>query len=386
MAGVTAAGITIKTFEECLASMQAFIRGKIGSTLILDEFDPIGNVLASSATELASAWEAVQDSYHAFDPDNAVDDRFVSLSLLSGVKRNAASKGLVTATVNVDPGSTFAPGDLVAHVAGDPDNRWLNRDTVTASGSAVFESEDAGSGAVALSGTLTVIAQSVTGWNSITNAADATPGTDLESIEDLRKRREDSLAASGSATLPAIKADLAAVTGVLDADVIENKTDEYVDGLPPHSLFAVLWDGSTPAADDNEISQALFDSAAAGIRTVGSSSGTATDPDGNSHTIFWSRAAERQVYIEVEIESTTGVLAADVKAAIIAAHEASIGQDVVYNKLTGAVFEVPGVDDWATFTVGFTASPAGTSDLAIADATEIGTLDTSRIVVTGDVT
>jgi hypothetical protein len=89
--------------------------------------------------------------------------------------------------------------------------------------------------------------------------------------------------------------------------------------------------------------------------------------------------------VEVEIESAVGVAIADVKAAILAAMPTLVGGDVVYNRLSGAVFQVEGVDDFASFTVGTAPSPVGTSNVTITDA-QIATLDASNIDVSGDAT
>src|SRR4029453_12170839 len=114
------------------------------------------------------------------------------------------TKGLVTATVDLDASQSYAPGDLAAHVSDEPTNRWLNRDAVTSttagSYDAVFESENAGAAAIAEAGTLTIIATPVAGWNGVTNAAAATPGQDIESIAALRIRRAAALSIGGSRT------------------------------------------------------------------------------------------------------------------------------------------------------------------------------------------
>jgi hypothetical protein len=85
----------------------------------------------------------------------------------------------------------------------------------------------------------------------------------------------------------------------------------------------------------------------------------------------------------VEIESAVGVAISDVKAAILAAMPTLVGGDVVYNRMSGAVFQVEGVDDFVSFTVGTAPSPVGTSNISITDA-QIATLDATNIEVSGD--
>lgn len=383
---ITATGYARRTLDVVLTSIQTFLREKISPKLDLSEDAVLGNVSNIAADHIDELEQLVEEAYHAYDPDNASDDRMAALALATGVPRRGATKGLVTVTINLDASQTYAPGDLAAHVVDEPTNRWLNRDEVvsTTAGnySAVFESENAGAAAVAEAGTLTVIATPVSGWNSITNPAAATPGQDIEEIAALRIRREQAVASGGSRTRGAIRAKLIAIDGVLSAEVFEN-TSSAVDanGIGPHNIRPVVWDGSPAAADDDEIAQAIYDHSAEGIRSQGTESGTARDPRTSAPaTINFDRATPENITVAVEIESETGVASDDVKAAILAEMPGRVGKGVSYNRLSGAVFDVAGVDDWVTFTIN-----GGTADLAAVQDT-IYLLDESDIVVSGDVT
>jgi uncharacterized phage protein gp47/JayE len=389
MTGVTSTGFSRKLFDEIVSEIVAHERGRISAQLDVSERTVLGNLNAIFADHLSQVWELLEEAYNATDPDNATDSRLVSLALLTGVERRGASNGLVTATVNLDASQSFAAGDLVAHVLDEPSNRWVNRDEVTSTSagnySVVFESEDAGSGASAAAGTLTVIASPVSGWNSITNAADATPGSDEESIEDLRARREASLAQAGSGTVDAIRADLLQVDGVLQVTVLENTTDAVdSDGLPAHSFRAVIWDGSPAAADDDEIAQAIHDTRPAGIASSGSSSGNATTTDGQVVSVSFARATAVPIYIDVDVVSASGVSIADVRAAIIAAVDSlGVGDDVIFNRIAAAVFSVDGVDDFDFVQIGTAPAPSGTANISISN-TQIATFNSADITVTGD--
>jgi uncharacterized phage protein gp47/JayE len=385
--GLTTTGFVRPLQADLAADILTDQRGTISAQLDGSESTVIGNLNNIFADQLAQVWELLEEVVNMLDPDNATGSRFVALSALTGVFPGGATKGLVTATVNLAAATTFAAGALTAHVLDDPTNRWINRDAVTSAGagnySAVFESEFAGSAAVAAAGTLTVIATPVTGWISVTNAADATPGTDGETEESLRIRRDASLARAGSGTVDAIRADVTAVTGVLQANVEENTTDAPVGALSAHSFRAVVWDGSPAAADNDEIAQAIFDTKPAGIVSIGTQSGTAVQSDGTLVTVNFERATEVPIYVSANISSTTGVAASAIKAALLAVMPTLVGGDVIYNKLAGAVF-IDGVDDYVSFTIGTAPSPVGTSNIMIS-ATQIATLAESNIVLTGDV-
>lgn len=361
-------------------------RGTISGQLDGSESTALGNINQIFADQLGQGWEVLEEAVNNFDPDNATGSRLVALCKLTGVLRRGPTHGLVEATLVLEASQSFAIGDLVAHVFNEPDNVWTNRDLVesTTAGTyfAVFQSESTGTGTTAAAGTLTV-ATPTTGWTSITNANDATEGSDEEDFEDLRLRREGSLARAGSGTVDAIKADVEAVDEVIQCLVEENTTDAAVGVLSAHSFRAVVWDGSPAAAGDDTIAQAIQDTRPAGILDIGSSTGNAVTSGGETVLVHFQRATEVPIYVSANIVSTVGVLSSDVKAAIQAKMPTTIGGDVVYHKLAGSVF-IDGVDDYVTFTIGTAPAPVGVVTIAIS-TTQIATLDDSHIVLTGDV-
>jgi uncharacterized phage protein gp47/JayE len=373
---------------EIAADIAADQRGRISAQLDVSESTAIGNINNIVADRLALAHEVIEEAYNGNDPDNATEDRLVASSLLTGTERRAAQEGSVAMTLNLAASKVFQPGDLAVHAVNDPTNRWVNRDIVESTTAGVytdvpFLSDGTGSDFVAAAGTLTVIASPVDGFNSATNPEDATPGRDIEDLETLRLRRETELSQGGSGTVDAIRADVLQVDGVIQVLVEENTTDSTVGALTPHSLRVVVWDGDPGAAVANDIAQAIYLSAPAGIARIGDETGTATRTDGSTTTVAFARADVVDIYVSADIVSSLGVAAADVKAAIQAAMPTLIGGDVVYNRISAAVF-IEGVDDFTALTIGTAPSPVGTSNIAIS-STQFAQLDNSNIVLTGDV-
>ncbi len=382
---VTPTGYERRTQADVLTAIQTAQRATISAKLDLSNRTVLGSINPIFAEHVDQLEQLAEEAYAAFDVDSASDDRFVALCLLTGIVRRQATKGLVTTTVNLQASKSYAAGDLVAHVTGEVTNRWVNRDAVastTAGGyPTVFESEFASSAAVAPAGTLTVIASPTDGWNSITNADDATAGADIEAIEALRLRREQAVALGGSQTRNSIRAAIVSLDGVLSCEVFENVTGAVdSNGLPPHSFRAVVWDGSPAAADDDAIAQVIWDRKPLGISSGGGESGTAQDDVAGPQVVPFARAVTIDITVAVNIQSSPGVAIDDVRDAIRAAMPTRVGEEVTFNRLAGAVFRVPGVDDWATFTI-----DGGGVDLP-ALATSIYLLDESDITVTGDVT
>jgi uncharacterized phage protein gp47/JayE len=383
--GVTPTGFRRKTYEEIQATLQAWQRDKISTKLDLSFRTVLGNLNAITSEELETVWELAEVAYGALDPDNAAEALLVGLCKLTGVYRLAATYGTIPAvTLTFDRATTIPAGSLLLAVDGESTNLWANDSaiTVAAAGStdAAFTSTTTGADAAAAAGTLTVIATPITGLVSATNALDATSGTDQESLDALRARREASLAGAGRGTTSAIASALAEVAGVIAARVIENDTTSTVDGIPPRTIRPLVWDGEAPAAANADIAQAIYDSKGSGQPTFGATTEDATDPWGDPHPVNFDRADAVQIWIYVNVQGSTTEAA--VIAALLAAHAESIGQDVIYNKLVGAAVGVQGVDDVLALYVDDAAAPDSSHQSNIVIASDaVGVLDSSRIDV-----
>ncbi|HET7543292.1 MAG TPA: hypothetical protein VFK05_25640 [Polyangiaceae bacterium] len=382
--GVTTTGFVVKTFQDIQSGIFAYWRGKISRYLKLDEKTGLGNVGNGAADQIAQVWEAIQGAYYAFDILNADDDSIVALCELTGTIRRGAKNGFWSSTCNLDASKTYAPGDLVANVAGQASNRWQNRDpiTTTAAGNyaVTFISQTAGAAAVGVAGSL-VIAQPIDGWNSVTTAVNATAGEDIETIEELLIRREQELQGAGSATLAAVRAKVSKVPGVISVRAVENKKDvpDIVNGVPPKAYRLVIWDGVSPAALNDDVAAAILSAGPAGIQSVGSSSGNAVDDVGDTQTIPFDRAAQVPIYVTCTVK---GGASADIKAAIIkAGGSLTSGNSVIAEKIRAAITNAPGVTDLTAFAIGTSAGPVSAVNIPI-PITSIGLFDKDRIVVT----
>jgi uncharacterized phage protein gp47/JayE len=387
--GETATGFRRKTFPEIQSSIKARLRGRIDARLALDDLDWVGNAVDVFSDELDLAWQALEVARNGFDPANAEGALMVALAALTGTRRNAPTFGLCPCTLGLLAGKTFAPGDLVAHVEGDPTNRWYNRDEVTSvlTGSYpgnVFICETAGA-RPALSGLLTVIAGTKSGWQSITNPSDATAGQDLESIDDLRVRREEDLETQASGSAGGIESDVLGVAGVVSAKVLINDTEAPVGGMPPHSIRVIVWDGISLGANNVEVAQAILESKGAATTTVGASYAEATDANGNPVLVYFDRATQVPLYVVGELEVVVGAdpaaVTAAAKVAIVAGGPSGVGERAVFERIKSQAFTVGGVTDVLGFALGTAPAPSGTVNVEAA-IDQILILDTGNITLT----
>jgi hypothetical protein len=233
-----------------------------------------------------------------------------------------------------------------------------------------------------VAGTLRVIAATRSGWLSIDNPLDGEPGKALESIDDLRVRREDDLEIEASGTAGGIKADVLRVPGVVSANVLINDTETDRVGLPKHSVRVVLWDGIGLDAENDAVAQAILGTKGAATSSIGASSGSATDPNGETTTVHFDRATRVPLYVVGAIEVAAGadhaVASAAATAAILLGGPTGVGKRAVFERMKARAFSVPGVTDVLGFTLGTAPAPTGVvnveaaiDQLLLADSTTV---------------
>ncbi len=398
MSGLTTTGFEKRSLEDLLAQVALEEQSEISTSLDVSDASPIGQLNAILMKTVSELWDLAQAIYTGFDPDKNTGDAQDAVGAITGCIRLAATKSYARVALGLDSSITIPVGAIVA-VAGNPNTRFLLVGSEEVAGTVVagdvasttagtyyarFQAEVTGP-VVANAGTLSAIITPISGWNSATNALDAVVGRDVEGPSAMRQRREDELQAVGTSPVDALRADLLLLDGMSAVTVFEN-VDDVTDanGLPPHSIECLCYDGPTPAIADNTIAQTIWDGKAAGIQTYGNSTGDATDTLGGTRPMFFSRPTQKTVYFDITLV-VTGSYAGDtaVKDAIVAyaLSHLAMGDDVILAAFYGAIFGVGGVENITSFKAGFTASPSGTTDLVIA-LRELATFDTSRITIT----
>ena len=391
---LTTAGVSIQTVDEILDEMKAQLWADINPGLNLSTTSALGQTLGIFADKLRECQEMTRAVYESRNPDGATGASLDRVGAMTGTTREGATKSqLVAVTVNIDTAFTALAGTMVAHVTGDPARRFVNKDTVTnisgitANVAADFEAEEAGPTAC-VAADLGVIAEPLTGWNSVTNPTDATVGQNEEADSVYRVRRRDELV-GGSHTVDAIRTDILqnAALEVVFCKVLENDSDVTdANSLPPKSISVIAYGPPSPsAADDLALATQILASKPAGIETYGTTTKTVTDDQGNDHTVKLTRPTAMPVYLEIDV-TTDDTYPTDgddqIALALVAVGDDTYqpGDDVIAARLKAAAFTVTGVTDVTALRLGFAVSPVGVVNLAIAFA-EIATLDTGRVVV-----
>jgi uncharacterized phage protein gp47/JayE len=398
-------------------------------------------IVAAVAAELWELGEAINSSQ---DPDKAVSKQLEALSLLTGTFRIEALASSVTLTLTGTPGTvvgatsrastdeaevfittanitltvvpnwvastTYASGDRITNATRV--YRCIAAGTTAGLGGPTTTSQDITDGTchwqylgegtgvgdgpatalttgptVALAGDVKNIDTAVGGWQTVTNLLDAKVGFDTQTDESLRVSREEQLSQSGSGTSSAIRAELLRLTGVTSVKVFHNSSDVTdSDGMPPHSVEAMVRGG-----DPQLIVEALALQVPDGIATFGTESGTVVDSEGNTITYFFSRPAERNIGVVINVTKDPLTYPADgdaqVELAIAAfGNKQPSGKDAVASAISAQAFKVPGVLDVTSCLISVAAAPAvppapvASTTIAITSR-QITTFDTTWITV-----
>lgn len=148
---------------------------------------------------------------------------------------------------------------------------------------------------------------------SVSNPLTFTLGREQETDRELRMRFLRTPAATREATVDSIIRAVESVEGVTSANVINNpSTTTSPDGIPPHA-FETIVDGGV----DVDIANIIFQRAAAGIQSFGSTTVVVQDSKGTDHSIGFTRPSPSYIFFRVTYEPlSTGSVPSNVDNAI----------------------------------------------------------------------
>lgn len=190
---------------------------------------------------------------------------------------------------------------------------------------------------------LDTIVTPVAGWFSVDNRTPGTEGRYLESDEELRIRRANSLRLGGQGTLEAIISHLQQVPGVLSLRVAANNgTAVDAEGIPPQHIRAIV-DGGV----DEQIGRVLFNNVAGGIGYHGAVTVEVLSFVSNTYfPIKFDRPTNIPFYVSVIIQKSpmtpTDVIELVRTSLVEYAATLDISEPVIYTRLFTPINEVIG--------------------------------------------
>jgi len=442
--GVTSTGFVKKTLEDIKTEIEAALRASLGDGLNLLSTSVFGQLIGIMADRESEIWDVAEEVYGSQYPQSASDQSLDNVCAITGITRLQPVATSVDVQCTGTPATVITAGKIVSNDAdvlfeldanativaaaawagttaynvGDIVTNSSNIYVCTTAGTsagaggptttadgiadntvvwnfvgdgtgnilATFSASETGpfqcvAGAIDTEDSKGAIETPVSGWEDARNLVDGDVGRNLETDAELRLRRESLLASTGNATLDALIAKVGEVDNVTQSIAFENTTDATdVDGLPPHSFECIVQGGT-----DQDIIDAIWDTKAAGIETYGSTSGTATDSIGNTHTVKFSRPTTKPIHFIVDVTTDTDYPTNgddQIKAAIKAFGDAFlIGEDVITTQFYEIIFAISGVVDVTKIWIGLVDPPVGAANIVLAKD-ELATFATADIDVT----
>jgi uncharacterized phage protein gp47/JayE len=371
---LNASGLTINTVAEEQQAIASALALSFGQSLQTSNPNTaIASFIAAFADADVAVQEALLVAWAGMFPAGATGVQLDGLAQNVGLTRNIASQTLGTlnatnptgALITVPQGALFTQSsttDQYAAVSATAIGAGL---TV----SVAIRAVDTGPKTVG-TGAFTVLT-SFAGGSSLTpivGTATSSQGSDQETDADLRLRLVSDGARAGRGTLASILAAVRDVDGVTRAAAYENTTlatgiasPVVIAGLPPKSFVVVVQGGANA-----DVAAAIYDTAPAGIESYGDTTVSVDTGEGYNTPVLFERPAAVTIYVSATITGSSAAFNDACENAIIAYLE-TYPTTVLRNQILCAILDVVGrLANISSLTLGFTASPVGTSDLAIA--------------------
>lgn len=333
---ITPTGPIAPTYAVILDTLKATMRSIYGSDIYLESDSQDGQMLAIFAQAIKDANDACIAVYNGFSPAFAQGTGLSSVVKINGIRRLVASNSEVTVTIGGVVGTIINFGQVADAV----NQRWALPPTVVIppAGTIDVTATAVDPGAIPASpGTVTKIATPTRNWQTVTNAAAATPGDPVEDDATLRQRQSVSTAIPALSVIDAIQGAIRNIPGVSRAVVYENDTDTTdANGIPEHSISPVVEGG-----DLTVIAQTIALYKTPGTGTFGSENVPVVDPGGIPITINFFQLDLEPIFVLTRLRALSGYLSTTgdfILASLVEWLETlDIGEDSYVNRLWAPV-------------------------------------------------
>lgn len=352
----TPAGLVIPAETDILAGVQADMNAAFGGGLNPGLDTPQGQLASSQAAVIGDKNNEVALIVNQVDPQYSADRFQDAIGRIYFLTRKPATPTAVTVTLGGIAGTVIPAGTFAQDTDGN--TYALSGDaTIGIAGTVDADFQNIQTGPIpCAAGTLTSVYQAIPGWDTITNAADGTMGSNVESRADFEYRRRNSVALNGKGTPQAIYAAVFDLLDVLDVYVKDNPSGNTVNTGPtnypilPHSVYVAVVGGT-----DADVAAAIWRKKDTGCDYNGNTTVTVTDDAGYSYpqptyTVKFERPAALPVLFAVSLvddPSLPSDIVQRVKAAIIARFNGAdgttrerIGSLILASRYYGAVVAV----------------------------------------------
>lgn len=288
----TPTGLVLPPETALLAGTQADMNAAFGGNLNPALNTPQGQLATTTAAIIAQANSVFGQFVDQVDPDNATGFMQDAIARIYFLNRNPALSTTVSLVCTGNLGVVIPVGAQAQDTSG---NIYICQEqgTISSGGNVTLPFANQVPGPIPCPlGTVTIIYQSIPGWDTVNNPAAGVEGTNVESQQAFEFRRQQTVAANAHGSLPAIYGAVFEVPGVLDAYAVENVTDNSISGplgaggsipnstkytVVAHSFYIAVTGGAAAA-----IAEAIWTKKDLGANMNGNTTQVVTDTSGYS--------------------------------------------------------------------------------------------------------
>jgi len=336
MAGLTREGFIPLNYDEIVTRISDRLE-VFSSGIDLSPESPDGQLVNIVAFELSQVWNELGLVYNSYNPDLATGDGLRNIGLISGIAYGAATRSVVTNELLGVAGTIVPKGTIFTDSLG---NEFETELDATVPSSVTSTATLSGSTAVPPN-TVIVIKSPITGLTSITQTTNGKQGSEAQTEAAYRNERNKTVLRNFVGVESTIQARLFETLGIDQVAVInnDNPNSALPDGTPAQTIHVTV--GELNGVTDEEIGQVILTTKGLGCPTFGSTSVTVQDAQGEDHTINFSKAVAKQVFVNVTVTFLDNDFAgaSDAIAVDLQTHINSLltDEDVVWSRLFGIV-------------------------------------------------
>lgn len=341
---LTEKGFIRPTYDELLERQEKRAKKLFGECIDTSGESVLGKFIRINVDDLAECYELLEDLYYARFPNTARGQSLDRLCTFAGLVRDPATAAKIRVRFHGRAGAVIPMAFLIS---GDGQTFYVADDyTIGPEGAVEAQAvcTAPGIGGNISSGIPMGIQNPAADISSVEFLEILSYGTEQEKDTALRIRFGKSVAGMGSATSDAIAGAVSRVPLVDGVTIIENDTEQTVDGRPPHAFECFVL---APESQDQMVAEAIFSKKPLGIRAVGNVEMEVLDEGNKPHTVRFSRMARKEIYVAVvvlvnQFFETSG--AGQIKDSLAGYINNLVNGETVYlSSLYGYIHEIHGV-------------------------------------------
>lgn len=365
-------GYTLDTLDDILSAFETFLRDKYGDDFYIQAKSVISNIFTTVAFQEMSLQEQIAFLIKQFDPEQAEDEFQDALYERLLVYRIKAEKTVVERTIIGAAGLSVAAGQVSFRNKATLDE-FVNKDTVIIgeNGSIVADFECVLFGAIDLpeNAEIEILSMPI-GVTGIETGEE--PKIDMgrarETNEEYRVRFRKEKSRNAKATRNANYTNLGQyVDDMSYLNIVDKKTDNTMNA----GEVKIIVNHNTT---DTIFANAIFNTVADGIDTIGTTSVTVKDDANEDVEINWINASFTQIAIEGDLKVKSGFFYQSVANAVknsileyVQKRIYGLGQTVYANEFIIPAYEVEGVENLTNLQVGIYGSGSMSDSQTVID-------------------